>query len=716
MPPVIRKSEQPFTIHLGDCLDVLPKIPAQSVDAVVTDPPYGLSKSGGGQSDSDRVFNALRQIGFPNLYKRDLKSGKNGDFMGVVDKSSHLGGVDGSVRVVPRIGVPKGSVHFDRHSSNKKINASSVPTRLGVSNSELTLEDDFSSNEFLGDFILKLGDVNPIRFASDKSRGRLAESFFGGFSVPISTVLPSGFPGLESSFGPIECGNQDIGLTDNPRSDSDRSSGILTGSGAINTLMLRFDVTQGPVELFATHRADQGSSVSQQATSSLVRARTPTSSLPAVAKSHRIRFVLPGANGTCRHYWFHLWTPKNSQYSGIVPSGGFMGKDWDSTLPNPEIWRHLLRVLKPGGHLVAFAGTRTYHRMACAIEDAGFYISDQIAWVYGSGFPKSSNTSKGLDSYWGYDREKITIPSNTVRNQKASGGGKDGTKGSTRPFIERAMEVGYHEVAGDTPISEEAETWNGWGSALKPSMEPICVAQKPFSTSIARNILKYGTGAMNIDACRVGTDGGARRVVQDAYGPSGWRTAGKGSIVPVDKGRWPANFVHDGSEEAVDLFPTTGASKRSIQTSNPGSVDGAGKGLPSHIGQYGFDEPAGLSAARFFYCAKASAADRDEGLESLDIKNAGAMQGRADGSLDDGKIPQRRNIHPTVKPISLMRWLVRLVTPLGGVVLDPFAGSGSTGKACGLEGMKFIGIEQDPEYVRIATLRTQFGYKNRGKV
>lgn len=400
---------------------------------------------------------------------------------------------------------------------------------------------------------------------------------------------------------------------------------------------------------------------------------------------------------------------------------GFMGRQWDKTgiAFNVEMWRYVLRVLKPGGYLLSFCGTRTYHRMACAIEDAGFYVSDACAWVYGSGFPKSSNTSKGLDSYWGYEREKVKIESKHVQNPKASGRGRDGTKGASRPFIERAMKIGFHEVAGDVPISEEAETWNGWGSALKPSMELICIAQKPFSTSIARNVLAHGVGAMNIDACRVGTEGGARRVVQDEYGPSGSPTAGKGSIVSVQKGRWPANFVHDGSEEVVALFPKTGARKSFVSSlpKRPGDSSPGGDRrelVPSEIPR-GYDEPAGLSAARFFYCAKANAKDRDEGLESLLKKNAGSLEGSADGTLNGGKIPQRRNHHPTVKPTSLMRWLVRLVTPLGGTVLDPFTGSGSTGKACGLEGMKFIGIEQSEEYIEIAKLRTLFGYKNRGK-
>jgi len=304
----------------------------------------------------------------------------------------------------------------------------------------------------------------------------------------------------------------------------------------------------------------------------------------------------------------------------------FMGKAWDYDVPQVEVWREVLRVLKPGGHLLAFAGTRTQHRMAVQIEDAGFEIRDMIAWVYGSGFPKSRN----LD--------------------------------------------------GD---------WQGWGTALKPALEPITVARKPLVATVAGNVELFGTGAINVDGCRVA--GTWERNSTTRCDIRGGKTVGGGSgqldcepQAAHPGGRWPANLIHDGSDEVVGLFPESNSSKPA-----PGAVYGVnrdgrenntyGKGLYSATPNR---PPIGDSgnAARFFYCAKASKADRGEG-----------------------------NNHPTVKPTELMRYLCRLVTPPGGVVLDPFMGSGSTGKAAVLEGFDFIGIEREAEYLEIARQRVQVG-------
>ena len=335
---------------------------------------------------------------------------------------------------------------------------------------------------------------------------------------------------------------------------------------------------------------------------------------------------------------------------------GFMGKAWDSTgvAYSVELWREVLRVLKPGGHLLAFGGTRTFHRLACAIEDAGFEIRDTIMWVYGSGFPKSLDVSKAIDKAAGAEREVLSS------FERSRSGGILGAE----TVITRNITA---------PATPEARQWSGWGTALKPACEPITVARKPLIGTVAENVLAHGTGAINVDACRVGTEvvgwGGG------AAGGNTWNTencglAKSGQARPV-LGRWPANLIHDGSDEAVRLFPVTGG--------------GAG------------------SAARFFYCAKASKSDRDEGCEGMEERVAGGMQGRHDGSM--GSITLRRNHHPTVKPTALMRYLCRLVTPPGGIVLDPFMGSGSTGKAAMLEGFRFIGIEIDPEYVELARKR-----------
>jgi site-specific DNA-methyltransferase (adenine-specific) len=306
---------------------------------------------------------------------------------------------------------------------------------------------------------------------------------------------------------------------------------------------------------------------------------------------------------------------------------GFMGKSWDASgiAYDAEVWKQALRVLKPGGHLLAFSGSRTYHRMVCAIEDAGFEIRDQIMWLYGSGFPKS------------------------------------------------------HNLAGD---------WSGWGTALKPAHEPIVVARKPFKGTVAQNVLAHGTGALNIDGCRVeaGRDYLDLDVTQGvSTARTSWDARSESRTFVPASGRWPANVIHDGSDEVLRLFPETGpsnAAARGGSSPNPmswGSSRSDGSIVKGH-------DDAGGSAARFFYCAKASKRDREEGL---------------DGS------GSRANHHPTVKPTDLMRYLCRLVVPPGGIVLDPFTGSGSTGKAAVLEDFWFIGIELSEEYSAIARARIQ---------
>jgi len=456
--------------------------------------------------------------------------------------------------------------------------------------------------------------------------------------------------------------------------------------------------------------------------------------------------------------------PDNSVDSVVTdpPYGlSFMGKAWDYDVPKVELWREVFRVLKPGGHLLSFFGTRTYHRGVVAIEDAGFEIRDQIGWAYGSGFPKSHNL-------------------------------KDG--------------------------------WKGWGTALKPAWEPICVARKPFTGTVAENVLKHGTGAINIDGCRVGISGarnnGRARGTANAFGEYGATEK-----VDYGVGRWPANLIHDGSEEVVGLFPTSttrpdpnyaynktecgGNTFNGRGTYTPRSDSGSAarffkscgytedlcegvsvaaksmyqcekhadfaqrlvailvrqEGVLSqeelqvilgYIGNcekcsqllnlvlnavisgsidiitttinllksYGYALPAiekntnsgkqvkegegkgQETAMRFLYCAKASKKDREEGCEALPEKQY-SHDGR-EKPIDNAyqrNSNSNSNHHPTVKPTDLMRYLCRLVTPPGGTVLDPFMGSGSTGKAAVLEGFDFIGIELDPEYCKIAEAR-----------
>lgn len=319
--------------------------------------------------------------------------------------------------------------------------------------------------------------------------------------------------------------------------------------------------------------------------------------------------------GDCREVMATLAADSIDAIVSDPPYGlSFMGAGWDHGVPGVEFWTEALRVAKPGAHLLAFGGTRTYHRLACAIEDAGWEVRDCLMWVYSTGFPKSHNL--------------------------------DGER-------------------------------KGWGTALKPAHEPIIVARKPLTGTVAANVLEHGTGALNVDGCRVGYERpdmaevisrrSGRSTKGEVFGKNtpGWKGEGNPA------GRWPANFIHDGSEEVTQLLG---------------------------------------DAARFFYCPKASKADRDEGLDGREEKRHSAMgYERGLGDAGEGMFKDRnslkRNSHPTVKPTDLMRYLCRLVTPPNGLVLDPFTGSGSTGKAALLEGFRFLGIEREAEYVEIARAR-----------
>jgi site-specific DNA-methyltransferase (adenine-specific) len=370
---------------------------------------------------------------------------------------------------------------------------------------------------------------------------------------------------------------------------------------------------------------------------------------------------------------------------------GFMGKSWDASgiAFNIEVWQQALRVLKPGGHLIAFSGSRTYHRMAVAIEDAGFQIRDQIMWVYGSGFPKSHNISKGIDKALDFEGEVIGTEKIDIGIQGGS------------MHAGRQTNVVEREVV---ELSLDAAKWQGWGTALKPAHEPMVLARKPVVGTIANNVLTYGVGGLNIDGTRVGTD----LMVGESAKSAGevMKTELKADYKSPDHiGRFPANFIHDGSDEVLALFPysksgaMSGEYNSTIMAQSNGNRDGKTIKLTQQASEG--------SAARFFYCAKASKRDRNEGLDGFEAQQVFGDEGGTYQGLSNSKHPDK-NHHPTVKPTSLMQYLIRLVTPPNGIVLDPFMGSGSTGKACAYEGFDFIGIEQSSEYVEIAKARIEY--------
>jgi DNA modification methylase len=358
--------------------------------------------------------------------------------------------------------------------------------------------------------------------------------------------------------------------------------------------------------------------------------------------------------GDCLHKLKEL---EDNSVDSIVtdpPYGlSFMGQKWDYDVPSVDIWKECYRVLKPGGHLLSFSGSRTYHRMAVNVEDAGFEIRDQIMWVYGSGFPKSLNVGKAIDKKLGNEREVIG-----QRSHRNSEGSHQGYK---RP-------CDSDRITNSVKITKGSSEWEGWGTALKPSHEPIVLARKPFRGDVASNVLEHGTGAINIDGCRVGDDEilvrGGRKTITIGDERTGKALGRYGPHEPLNTthiGRWPANFIHDGLEEEW---------------------------------------------SKYFYCAKANKKDRNEGCEELEEK-----QYSSDGRQTPNETAHQRNKsvssnnHPTVKPTELMRYLCRLITPKDGTVLDPFMSSGSTGKAAVLEGFSFIGVELSEEYLKIAIKR-----------
>jgi DNA modification methylase len=394
---------------------------------------------------------------------------------------------------------------------------------------------------------------------------------------------------------------------------------------------------------------------------------------------------------------------------------GFMGKKWDSTgiAYNVELWKECLRVLKPGGHLLAFGGTRTYHRMTCAIEDAGFEIRDCIQWLYGSGFPKSHDISKAIDKKLGAERE-------VVGTKKGKGGenlnilsreGKNDSKDAKGcgAFGQGAKQVDI-DIPVTIPASEEAKQWDGWGTALKPANEPIVLARKPLSEkTVAENVLKWGTGGINIDDCRIELNGDYKCKANgrpsltglcDNYDPSK-------ANQPDTQGRFPANVILD--EEAGRMLDeqsgsisygnkSGGYSYSDRQYAVQGFVKDCKPKAPSNYGDSG-------GASRFFYCAKASKKERNMGLE--DVEPTTVDDGRnkpIDNPFLRGKTP-RQNTHPTVKPVKLMEYLITLITPPNGIVLDPFFGSGTTGIAAVNLGFNYIGIELDEQYIEIARRR-----------
>jgi len=404
----------------------------------------------------------------------------------------------------------------------------------------------------------------------------------------------------------------------------------------------------------------------------------------------------------------------------------FMGKKWDYDVPSQEIFEECLRVLKPGGYLLSFAGSRTYHRMAVRVEDAGFEIRDQIMWIYGSGFPKSMNIGIQVDKKLGNQREVVGEKvRGDVEKAKENGAGylaDPANRNNTKQF-------GY----GTQTITKGNSEWEGWGTALKPAHEPIVMARKPLSEkTVVNNVLEWGTGGINIDESRISTDevitnhsrGAESAISKGKYGDSKEQETHQTPSQTL--GRFPANIILDKEagrilDEQTGELSTVGSPKK-IDNSKT-SIFGAGVPGFQMYGDKG-------GASRFFYCPKTSKTDRNEGLDEFEDKyyaagnqaKAELKRGNVEFNSNKGKGKDERhnhnqvgvskNNHPTVKPTDLMLYLIRLITPKGGTTLDPFMGSGSTGKAAVRGGFDFVGIEREKEYMEIAEARIQYEIDN----
>jgi DNA modification methylase len=417
--------------------------------------------------------------------------------------------------------------------------------------------------------------------------------------------------------------------------------------------------------------------------------------------------------GDCREVLKGL--PDNSVDSVVTDPPyelGFMGKKWDNSgiAYDVTVWAECLRVLKPGGHILAFGGSRTWHRLAVAIEDAGFEIRDNIAWIYGSGFPKSLDVSKAIDKAAGAERD-IPGKHKKVDSRIVSLGGNDGR--CITCHKQRGGQSGNcHCDKIGNPITPEAKAWEGWGTALKPAHEPVVVGRKPLTGTVAENVLLWGVGGLNIDGSRIKASpedfaklSAGVEAIRKRGGSmdNSWKNSSdlSGASPANEGGRWPANVILDevtaGLLDEQSGVRPSGGGKDGVM----GGSFGNGKANPNRANSLYFDSGG---ASRFFYVAKASKRDRNEGLEELEAVR------HADRVVDDGpggENPRNRtnrakqNFHPTVKPTRLMRYLIKLVTPPGGTVLDPFTGSGSTGKAALLDGFQFVGVELTEEYLPI---------------
>ena len=605
--------DERVTLWHGDCLDVLATLPDCSVDAIVTDPPYSLTDRREQYCAGDVLRDAI------------IMDAQHAD----AERTKSL--VTLRITVAPSLAMRVRGVHLDRH----------------VAAGEEEVDDDSAAGRHDDDVLVDEGDA----VAGEERLG-------GSFRLWVRQ-------GVSRCIGACRCLGQHgdglirvpVRLRHDALGEAERSPGIVALGGAELAAVLALDVARLTGELLPASGADALDQSFELLCPEEVGAGAGARRLASVAEAGGVGGVGDSADRALSfdlvaHRAILSWRPTVLR--------GFMSSLWDGTgvETDTRLWRECLRVLKPGGHCLAFGSPRTWHNLQTAIERSGFELRDSIAWLYAQGFPKSLDVSKAIDKAAGAERPSLGVVKGAASSNTAS-------LGEFAPT--------YHATAPATP---DAERWQGWGTALKPAFEPVVVARKPLVGTVASNVLAWGTGALNVDGCRISM--GDEKPPTGSGGPNtrtsmaGGIMHGTGGNITPPAGRWPANVVLDG-RAAAELDRQSGESSSRVGKPR-GAAHGEGWGMTATGAEYA--DTGG--ASRFFYVAKAPTSERP----------------RVGGIA-----------HPTVKPLDLMRWLVRLVTPPCGTVLEPFAGSGTTAEACVLEGFQCIAIEREADYLPLIVSR-----------
>ncbi len=539
--------DESVTVYAGDCLDVLRTLPDSSVDAVCTDPPYNLSDSG--KRDADCFSRVLADVTLPDADEWDALLLEDGDLSRPRGGISHLHGELWPVGVSARVAVPEGAVHLQGAAVFDQEVEHTDPASQVASNADLPAVTDPEPVEDLGDYVLDLAARGDASFC-DATCSCFTEPSAGVVAVTVRAVATPGRPDPFVVLGGQGWGDADVGVGDHAARQPQGSASVVTDAGAVHALVLRLDLRRRTGELDAAHgtRALHASALLRG--TQLVGASAGARRLPAVLEPYAVRLVGDGADRTLT-----LYLPRQLAHKGkSTATGGFMGKTWDGWESPASFQRwctawatECFRVLKPGGHMLAFGGTRTHHRLACAIEDAGFEIRDSIVWLYASGFPKSLDVSKAIDKAAGAEREVTHYlpPKWTAGNEIY---GKESREVDEKGYLKRPVTA---------PTTDAARRWQGWGTALKPAHEPIVVARKPLAGTVASNVQQWGTGALNIDGCRVAHASAADRASHEATVASikarggtmenSWKNSSdlSGANNVHTAGRWPPNVLLD---------------------------------------------------------------------------------------------------------------------------------------------------------------------------